>query len=210
MGIIERKEKEKQDLRKRILDAAMQVFLEKGYEDTSIRNIAERVEYSPTTLYLYFKDKDAIFLALHDNGFCILNEKMTVLQYVSDPFERLKAMGRIYIEFALNNKELYDLMFMRQAPLDAMECDDEQEWKQGQTAFDGLKLTIAGCMEMGYMKHDSVEIAAFVVWSAIHGMCALHIANRCMKVMPDLSREEIVNMGYESYIRMLEAMKAKA
>src|SRR6185369_1180340 len=100
MGITERKVKEKQDLQKLILDAAMETFLEKGYEDISIRNIAEKIEYSPTTIYLYFKDKDAILYALHQEGFRIMNSKMQVLEYVSDPFDRLKAMGRIYIDFA--------------------------------------------------------------------------------------------------------------
>ena len=55
MGINERKERDRQDLRKSIMDAAREVFLEKGFEQTSIRAIAQKIEYSPTTIYLYFK-----------------------------------------------------------------------------------------------------------------------------------------------------------
>ena len=55
MGVTERKERERQEMRQRILDAAQQVFVEEGYEKASIRNIAERIEYSPATIYLYFK-----------------------------------------------------------------------------------------------------------------------------------------------------------
>ncbi|MBK7338149.1 MAG: helix-turn-helix transcriptional regulator [Saprospirales bacterium] len=60
MGINERKEREKVELRGLILKGAMEVFLEEGFENTSIRRIAERVEYSPGTIYVYFKDKDEI------------------------------------------------------------------------------------------------------------------------------------------------------
>ncbi len=105
MGITDRKDREKEDLHKSILKAAREVFLEKGYHQTSIRNIAEKIEYSPTTIYLYFKDKDAIFYALHTEGFVMLNSKMSVLFSVAEPLERLKAMGRIYLEFALQNPD---------------------------------------------------------------------------------------------------------
>jgi AcrR family transcriptional regulator len=62
MGIKERKELEKQKMRKLILDNAMKLFLEKGFENITIRHIAEKIEYSPATIYLYFKDKDEIMV----------------------------------------------------------------------------------------------------------------------------------------------------
>ena len=62
MTITTRKERQKEELKGKILQAAKELFMEKGFEDTSIRNIAEKIEYSPTTIYLYFKDKDDIFL----------------------------------------------------------------------------------------------------------------------------------------------------
>ena len=60
MGVADRKEREKTEMQKRILDAARVLFLEKGFEKTSIRNIADLIEYSPGTIYLYFKDKNEI------------------------------------------------------------------------------------------------------------------------------------------------------
>ena len=104
MSIIERKKREKEEMRRTILDAAKEIFLEKGFRSASIRNIAEKIEYSPGTIYLYFDDKDAIFHALHEDGFQRMLAMMQPLQHVADPMERLVAMGRVYMEFAYNNK----------------------------------------------------------------------------------------------------------
>ncbi|MFX8778120.1 helix-turn-helix domain-containing protein, partial [Acinetobacter baumannii] len=60
MGINERKEKQKLELKRLILDASMKLFVEEGFENVSIRKIADLIEYSPTTIYLYFKDKNEI------------------------------------------------------------------------------------------------------------------------------------------------------
>ena len=56
MGILERKEKQKLEIRKLILDASMKLFVEEGFDNVTIRRIADLIEYSPTTVYLYFKD----------------------------------------------------------------------------------------------------------------------------------------------------------
>lgn len=79
MTIAARKQREKEEMRALILDAARKIFLEKGYEHTSIRNIAEKIEYSPGTIYLYFKEKDEIFHALHEEGFRRLLERCSPL-----------------------------------------------------------------------------------------------------------------------------------
>ena len=64
MGILERKEKQREEIRKMILEASMQLFVKEGFENVSIRKIADLIEYSPTTLYIYFKDKNEIFSSL--------------------------------------------------------------------------------------------------------------------------------------------------
>src|SRR4051812_38459262 len=108
MTIANRKERQKEELKTKILQAARELFMERGFDETSIRTIAERIEYSPTTIYLYFKDKDDIFHALHGEGFTILNQYFKSLAHVSEPFERLKAICSAYINFAIDNGEYYD------------------------------------------------------------------------------------------------------
>ncbi len=94
-----KKHTDREEKRKLILDTARTIFLEKGYNLSSIRNIAEKINCSPGTIYLYFKNKAEIFHALHDEGFNMLLNMAKPLEHVSDPFERLKAIGRIYLGF---------------------------------------------------------------------------------------------------------------
>src|SRR5690606_20281741 len=112
MRIKERKERHKENLKAQILEAAKKLFVKDGYEATSIRRIAAEIEFSPTTIYLYYKDKSDIAYALHQEGFLLLRERFGALEFVENPFERLKAMGRAYIQFAVDHPDFYELMFV--------------------------------------------------------------------------------------------------
>src|SRR5215831_12325659 len=117
MGIAERKEKQKLEMAKLILDASMKLFVEEGFENVTIRKIADLIEYSPTTVYLYFKDKDEIFFNLHDIGFQKLAEYNTNLATIENPLLRLHQMGINYLRFGMENSEYYNLMFIQREPM---------------------------------------------------------------------------------------------
>ena len=68
MGIKERHERDREAVKRAILDAARDLFVSEGYENVSIRKIAERIEYSPAAIYSYFPSKDEIFIALAEEG----------------------------------------------------------------------------------------------------------------------------------------------
>ena len=200
MGTRERKEREREQLKSLILKAAREIFIEKGYEQTSIRNIADRVEYSPGTIYLYFKDKDSIFHELHKEGFMLLKQQMMVLQAVADPFERLKAMGKIYMAFAQEYPDFYDLMFILRAPMNALE--DQDCWQEGQSSFDILTHVVEECIKQGKFKGHNAEDLAYVIWSTLHGMVTISIRDRC-KVISEDKREDIESLGLETFTRLL-------
>lgn len=202
MGITDRKEREKEELKETILKAAKILFLEKGVEKTSMRNIADRIEYSPGIIYHYFKDKNEIFHALHQEGFKALIEKMEVLSFVQDPLERLKAMGKIYVKFAMENPDMYDLMFIKEAPLCHVFDSDNEEWKEGGGAFNGLRLTVKDCLAHGYFPGHDSESLSYMIWSAVHGMVSLNIRKRC-EVIDIPRRENIVTDGLEAFFKLL-------
>jgi AcrR family transcriptional regulator len=208
MTISARKERQKEELKAKILQAAKALFMEKGFEETSIRNIAEKIEYSPTTLYLYFKDKDEIFHALHTEGFTLLNQYFRPLIHVSDPFERLKAINKAYINFAKENGELYDLMFILNSPMKSVE-KEEGEWKEGRRAFEFLIGTVTECIQKGYFQGMNPEVLAFTLWSMVHGICSLEIRNRC-SVVSDLNQEDLANKSAALIQEILEKMHYKA
>jgi AcrR family transcriptional regulator len=207
MTISTRKERQKEELKGKILEAAKALFMEKGFEETSIRNIAEKIEYSPTTIYLYFKDKDDIFHSLHTEGFILLNQYFRPLAHVSDPFERLKAMNKAYVTFAKENGEFYDLMFIINSPIKSVE-KEEGDWKEGRSAFEFLINTMNECIDKGYFSGMNPEILAFTVWSMVHGICSLEIRNRC-SVVSDLNQEDLSTKATALFEEMLERMHHK-
>ncbi len=198
MAIIQRREREKENIRSRILEEARLLFFEKGYDNASIRNIAERIEYSVGTIYLHFKDKDSIMHALQGQGFAILLEQMQVLESVEQPFERLKAMGAIYLDFAKKNPEYYDLMFIARAP---MNCIEENEgWQGGLKTFGYLIKVVKDCQALGqFSEHTDAETLAYAIWSAVHGIAALNIRGRCL-VVSEEKRESIDVKAYKDFL----------
>lgn len=207
MTISTRKERQKEELKAKILQTAKALFMERGYEETSIRNIAERIEYSPTTIYLYFKDKDDIFYALHREGFVLLNQYFRALGHVEDPFERLKAISKAYVTFALENGEFYDLMFIIRSPMNALEKEKKEEldWEEGDRAFGFLVNTIEECIAKGYFKGMNAEVLAFTTWSMVHGICSLEIRNRC-SVVSELNQVNLAMKACDMVNEILNRM----
>lgn len=185
MGIAERKEKQKLEIRKMILDASMKLFVEEGFEQVSIRRIAELIEYSPTTVYLYFKDKDEIFFNLHELGFEKLQEMNQDLDQIENPLLQLYQMGKNYLEFGMKNPEFYNLMFIHPEPMDKLEEMGEEEWINGDNAMNRLKKTVKAAMDGGYIAEDSVDLVSMSVWSLVHGLVSLAVRERLEKFVPE-------------------------
>jgi AcrR family transcriptional regulator len=211
MGVSERKVKHREDLKKDILEAAKELFITKGLESTSIRNIAEKIEYSPATIYLYYKDKNEIVHALHSEGFKMLVSHFEVLGHITNPFERLKGMGRAYIQFAVQNPDIYQLIFIMKEPLKHV-ANCFEDWDEGDRAFDILLKTIEDCQRAGYFKQFDKTLLSFVIWSTMHGLCALrtsgHMEHVAAARAKDVNLDHLTSHAYETYVTMLEKMKS--
>jgi len=203
MGITERKEKQKLEIRKMILDASMKLFIEQGYDNVTIRKIADIIEYSPTTVYLYFKDKDEIFYHLHEQGFALLTEMNQNLAGIDNPLTRLHKMGENYLTFGLQNPEYYDIMFIQHAPMKALMEREDCEWTFGEGALNTLKLTIDEAMQKGFIYKGNVEAASMTIWGMVHGLVSLAIRERFDKLIPS---EEIPAMVQKSLNWFLSAV----
>jgi len=202
MSITERKAKEKEELRALILQGAKKLFIENGIEQTTIRNIADEISYSVGTVYVYYKDKNSILHDLHTLGFKQLGGEMRVLMSVAEPMERLAAIGRVYIRFAVDNPDMYDLMFNMKAPMEFLERTDEEEWNEGKATFNVLKTTVEQCIAQGYFAGHQLEPLSFVIWSTVHGMCSLYIRERIKAV--NLGDPELVLFaGHEEFVKLL-------
>ena len=203
MSSAERKAKEKEELKALILKASMKLFVEKGIEHTTIRNIADAIDYSIGTVYVYFKDKNAILHALHTQCFSELRGQFRVLYNVKDPMERLKAMGKVYIQYAMDNPDKYDLMFNLKEPMEFLNEIQAKEWDEGAAAFDVLLTTVKECMKAGHFKGHNLEPLVYMIWSCVHGLCSLKIRARTKGVLLK-NPDTIVSDGHDEFIKFLE------
>jgi len=203
----DRRERERTEMRERIIEAARRLFVTEGYDRTTLRRIAEEIEYTPGAIYAYFKDKDAILYALHQQGFEELSRRMTqAVIGARDPREALDQIGRAYIKFARECPEMYDLMFIAQATSRAM---DDQEWPEGTRAYDLLKGVVKAAIDGGWIVAGDVEATSFLLWSAAHGMASLQIRDRCM-VIPEECRARVHGDAYELLLARLSTEKDPA
>ncbi|MEM9546257.1 MAG: TetR/AcrR family transcriptional regulator [Bacteroidota bacterium] len=196
----------KEDVAEAILDAAMKLFVEKGVDKTSMRNIAGSIGYSAGNVYLYFKNKAEILHTLHSRGFQKMRSSFDVLRMVSDPLERMKAMGKAYLAFAAENPQLYNLMFVSMAPMKHLDADCSENWTEGATTFMTLKNTVEECKQLGYFAGHDIEHMSFMVWSTVHGMASLSNAQRINRVKFE-NPDQVLEKGYEEFCLMLDRLK---
>lgn len=180
MGVLERREREKQELRQQILDTARALFAREGYESVTMRKIAEAIEYSPTAIYLYFKDKEQLINELCHADFRTLAGEFQKIAEVRDPIERLKKTGAAYVEFGLRYPNHYRLMFMTPHPPHTPEMQADKGNPE-QDAYAFLKVIVSQCIEAGMFRKEfsDVEAVSQMLWASVHGLISLRIAKGC-------------------------------
>jgi len=179
MGVKERREREKSETRDKILDAARELFISEGYEGVSMRRVAEKIEYSPTAIYVHFKDKNQLFHELCSQDYARLAEVFQSSAMPIDPVERLRQIGRTYIEFGVQHPNHYKFMFMTPHP--PLEPDDEEREKMGNPEVDAyafLKWSVQQAISAGRLREElaDAELVSQTLWAAVHGVISLNIA----------------------------------
>jgi len=179
MGVKERRAREKSETRDKILDAARELFVTEGYEGVSMRRVAERIEYSPTAIYVYFADKQELFHELCQQDYARLAEVFQSSAMSSDPIERVKQIGRTYTEFGVRYPNHYKFMFMTPHP--PHEPDEEDREVMGNPEVDAyafLKWAVQRAIDAGCFRDDlqDAELISQTLWAAVHGVIALNIA----------------------------------
>lgn len=167
-------EAEKKAARTKILDAARELFVAKGVEAVTMREIAKKIGYSATTIYLHFKDKEALIHALCLTDFRTLGVELAVILQNPNSVARLIDLGSAYARFALAYPNHYRMMFMTEKPPNALNEDEiDPSWD----AYKLLNDVVNDVFQAGHflLEHDNPELIAQTVWAAIHGVCSLEI-----------------------------------
>ncbi len=177
MGLKERRVREKEVVRGKILDAARELFVAEGYEAVTMRKIAQAIEYSPTAIYLHFRDKEAVINAICDTDFLKLATRFRKIAEVADPIARLRAAGLAYADFALRHPNHYRLMFMTPHPPHSPEESVIEVGNRDQDAYAFVLWTAGEAIAQGLLRPelDDAELVAQIVWSAVHGWVSLRM-----------------------------------
>jgi AcrR family transcriptional regulator len=176
MGSVERRQRTREELRERILATAREMFASEGVEAVTMRKIADRIEYSATAIYQYFPDKDALLREICERDFSALAEASLRVAREPDAVERLRKLGRAYVEFALEHPSSYRLLFMtpkrpeQKAGLEGRGIPERD-------AYALLRSVVAECIEQGRLQPASrdADLVAQTLWAGVHGFCALEI-----------------------------------
>jgi AcrR family transcriptional regulator len=173
MGIIERKSRQKDEVRSSILEAAWEIVLSDGWNSLSIRKIADIIEYSSPVIYDHFANKEAILLELGKKGFRLLNEELVKAKKRSlNPEKQIEAMAFSYWEFAFENKAYYQVMFGLGMP----SCQTISETSELVT-FSGL--IMQPIKELIKVSNTDVDpnLKLHTFWSMLHGLISINMIN---------------------------------
>lgn len=175
MGTAQRREREKTELRARILDAARKIVKREGFGALTIRKIADAIEYAPGTLYLYFENREAIARELSFEGFRRLLEAFAPAEAIGNPLARLEAIGRAYVRFGMENPETYRLVFMEDPHLTTavfQAAGDDPGQRAYQALIDPLEeLRRSRRLQPG----ANVQALADAFWAVVHGIVSLKL-----------------------------------
>ena len=169
---------DREKLRTLILDAARTLFVERGIEAVSMREIARKINYSATTLYNHFADKEALLQAVCDEDFLALASSMRDIMQLPGLIERIQALCAGYAQFALHHPNHYRLMFMTPRAPCNLDITQIQPGNTEQDAYAQLKRVVQAAFDAHLFKADitDFELIAQTLWASTHGVCSLEIA----------------------------------
>lgn len=174
MGIIDRKQRQKEEVRSSILDTAWDLVVTEGWHSFSIRKIADAIEYSVPVIYSHFENKDAILLEFNRKGFQLLAEALAAAKAGKPhPADEIRAMGRAYWNFAFTNKEYYQLMFGLGIPT----CETVSKIPAMKDFNEVITSSIIAMVPEGkplpfdpFLKYQSF-------WSMLHGLVSINMSS---------------------------------
>lgn len=186
------------DLRRKILDTTRHLLVREGYQNLSMRKIADAIGYSATSIYLYFDGKDALLHALIHEGMMQLHEELeeAAADYAEDPVGRLRALCRCFIDFGLDNPEYYEIMF--QLRPERMKRYPPEKYRQARSNLELFGRVLAEGDEQGIFGIEDAKVAASTIWASLHGTVSLLLAER---VDVSIERETFIETAIRQAIQ---------
>ncbi|MFT7516778.1 MAG: AcrR family transcriptional regulator [Myxococcota bacterium] len=164
------------NLRNQILEQTRHLLVENGYSQVSMRKVANLVGCTPTSIYIYFENKDALIHALIEEGMDALHQKIgECLASDGDPQQQFRLMCRSFLEYGFANPEYYVIMF--QLPTHAMTPFPAEKYRIARRNLQQFADVIQQARSIDAYAIDPL-VDATVVWSLLHGATSLYLAQR--------------------------------
>jgi AcrR family transcriptional regulator len=178
MGTAERRQRERDAKRALILDAARELFVERGYEAVTLREVARRIEHSTTAIYVHFRDKRALLEELVAGDFAAFAAQLRQHAGIADPVQRLRRAGQAYVEFGVSLPNHYRLLFMTERPHGQVH-PREHPGAPDPDGYTFLLSTVTDCIASGRLRpeYEDPFLVAQMLWAAVHGVVSLHITH---------------------------------
>ena len=199
MGITERRQRQKEEVRAAILTTAWQVVIKEGWQALSIRKIADAIEYSVPVIYDYFENKEAILFEFSKEGFQLLSKKIKAAKEKQEnPTEQIKAMADAYWSFAFKNKERYQLMFgLGMASCEMEKCLPEK------AEFRCLMTDSIAALLSKHKRNDANACLKYhTLWSVMHGLVSIKMMGNS-DVSPQLNKA-VLDDAVAGFIKNLQ------
>jgi AcrR family transcriptional regulator len=166
----------KEETRRNILDAALQIVKEEGWQALSMRKIADVIEYTAPIIYEYFANKEAILLELTRKGYLLLAKDLRdANSQHTEPSKQLEAMWLAYWNFAFANKEYYQLMFGIST---TCACEQVNDLEEQEMPWDLFSAAIGALMKIDNLDSEIICTKYYTFWSVVHGLISINILRR--------------------------------
>lgn len=198
MGILERKQRQRKEVRTAILHAAWRLVIKEGWQSLSIRKVAEAIEYSVPVIYSHFENKDAILLEFTKEGFKLLGQALKAARDQEQPVcKKLDAMAHAYWNFAFENKEYYQVMFGLGIPA----CETVNRIAEIKALSDVMLSVIEDAVASGKHKDADTWLKFHTYWSILHGLVSIQMIQNHNP--QGASKEMILQDAIASFTRSL-------
>jgi AcrR family transcriptional regulator len=173
----DRREKEREEVRRQCLDAARRLFIARGIDGVTFQAVGREIGYTGPAVHKIFGSKEALLIELCHSDFAALREVFARLDRVVDPVERLRKIGETYVEFAMRNPNHYRFMFMTPHPAEIVAKSPIDRQNPDQDAYAFVRKSVADAIAAGCFRDeaDDADLVAQVLWSGVHGLVSLHL-----------------------------------
>jgi AcrR family transcriptional regulator len=174
MGIKEKRHKYKDVFRREILNSARKLFIKVGYEKFSMRGLAKKIDYSPTTIYLYFKNKDDLLLAICEE---VAEQFLTKLSHIRSvqkkPLEVLRQSMLYLVEFAFDNPNQYKVFFLARPNVYGTQEEFMKRESMARNSYFEFREIVRDCIKAGKLRRMDINVLTQVLATAPHGLIAM-------------------------------------